>query len=278
VSVGYIETMGIPVVEGRSFEPADAGGAPVALVNEALVRRFYQDRDPIGTRVKPGFGSDVPWFTVIGVVKDVKQGGVDQAAGTELYSLIDQMPSALGFAPASMNLVLRSSLPLEAIAPQIRSIVHSLDATLPIIRMQTMDEAFGASVARPRFLTVLLGVFALLALVLAAVGTYGILSYMVTERSQEIGIRMALGAARGGVVWLVLRQGLILAGLGLAAGVGGSLAVGQYLQTLLFNVSPGDPATIGLVCLVILGTAGVACLVPAMRATRVQPLDVLRGD
>jgi predicted permease len=277
VTPGYIETMGIPIVKGRGFEPSDVGGAPVALINEALARRFYTDRDPIGQRLKPG-GQQTPWFTVVGVVKDVKQGGVDQDAGTELYSLADQQPRLLGFAPTNMNLVMRSELPLDSIAPQIRAAVRGLDASLPIVRLQTMDEAFGRSVARPRFLTVLLGVFAILALVLAAVGTYGILSYLVTERQQEIGIRMALGAARGGVLWLVLRQGRVLAVVGLTLGVTGAILVGRYIQTLLFGVSPGDPATMIMVSGVILMTATVACLIPALRATRVNPLDVLRGD
>ena len=278
VTPGYIETMGIPVVAGRAFEPEDVGGAPVMLINETLARRFYPDRDPIGQHLKPGFGAALPWFTVVGVVKDVKQGGVDRETGTELYALADQLPRVMGFAPSNMNFVMRSALPLDGVAAQIRAAVRELDATLPIVQLQTMDDVFGAAVAQPRFLTVLLGVFASLALVLAAVGTYGILSYLVTERQQEIGIRMALGAARGGVLWMVLRQGLILAAAGLAIGVGGALAVGRYLQALLFGISPTDPATIGLVGGVILVTASVACLIPALRATRVNPLDVLRGD
>jgi putative ABC transport system permease protein len=277
VTTSYIDTMGIPIVKGRGFEPADAAGGPVVLINEALARRFYTDRDPIGQRLKPG-PPTLPWFTVVGVVKDVKQGGVDQDTGTEVYMLADQQPRIANVAPTNMNLVMRSQLPLESIAPQIRAAVRSLDASLPIVRLQTMDDVFGTAVARPRFLTVLLGVFAALALVLAAVGTYGILSYLVTERQQEIGIRMALGAARGGVLWLVLRQGLILAGAGLVLGVTGSILVGRYLQTLLFGISPGDPATITMVVGVILVTATVACLIPALRATRVNPLDVLRGD
>jgi len=278
VTPGYFETMGIAIVSGRAFETADAGGGPVALINETLARRFYTDRDPIGQRLKPGFSTALPWFTVVGVVKDVKQGGVDQDTGTELYALADQMPRITGGAPSNLNLVLRSALPLDAVAPQIRQAVRALDATLPIVRLRTMDDVFGEAVARPRFLTVLLGVFAALALVLAAVGTYGILSYLVTQRQQEIGIRMALGAARGGVLWLVLRQGLLLAGVGLAGGLIGALAGAKYLQTLLFGVSPTDPPTLVLVSVVILGTAFIACLIPALRATRVDPLTVLRGD
>lgn len=278
VTLGYLETMGIPIVSGRGFEQGDVAGGPVAIINEALARRFYPDRDPIGQRLKPGFGDAIPWFTVVGVVKDVKQGGVDQDTGTELYALAEQLPRLLGFAPANLNLVMRSALPLDGIAPQIRAAVRALDASLPIVRLQTMDDVFGTAVARPRFMTVLLGVFAVLALVLAAVGTYGILSYLVTERQQEIGIRMALGAERRGVLWLVLKQGLLLAGLGLAFGVAGAVAVGRYLQTLLFGISPTDPATLALVSGVILLTASLACLIPALRATHVNPLDVLRGD
>jgi predicted permease len=277
VSLNYIETMGIPVVKGRGFEPADVGGAPVVMVNEALARRFFTDRDPIGGHLKPG-NPALPWFTIIGIVKDVKQGGVDQDAGTELYTLADQQPRLANFAPTNMNMVMRSALPLESIAPQIRAAVKGLDASLPIVKLQTMEDVFGTAVARPRFLTVLLGVFGVLALVLAAVGTYGILSYLVTQRQQEIGIRMALGAERRGVLWLVMRQGLVLAVVGLTLGITGSILVGRYLQTLLFGISPSDPATIIMVGGIILATATVACLIPALRATRVNPLDVLRGE
>lgn len=276
VTLGYTETMGIPIVDGRSFEPADVGGAPVALVNETLARRFFTDRNPVGQRLKPGFSPALPWFTIVGVVKDVRQGGVDQPAGTELYLLAEQGPRVAQTAPGSMNLVVRSERPLDALAPEIRRIVRDLDATLPVIRLQTMDEVFDRSVARPKFITWLLGVFAALALVLAAIGTYGILSYLVTERQQEIGIRMALGAPRGQVLWMVLRQGLLLAGLGLALGIAGALAAGRQLEHLLFGVSPTDAMTFVLVAALILVTATVACLVPALRATRIDPMVALR--
>ncbi len=276
VTLGYTETMGIPIVDGRAFEPADVGGAPVALVNEALARRFFADRNPIGQRLKPGFSPAIPWFTIVGVVKDVKQGGVDQATGTELYLLAEQGPRIAQTAPGSMNMVLRSQRPIDAMAPEIRRLVRDLDATLPVIRLQTMDEVFDRSVARPKFITWLLGVFAALALVLAAIGTYGILSYLVTERQQEIGIRMALGAPRGQVLWMVLRQGLLLAGLGLALGIAGALAAGQQLEHLLFGVSPTDATTFVLVTALILATATIACLVPALRATRIDPMVALR--
>lgn len=276
VTLGYTDTMGIPIVDGRAFESADVGGAPVALVNETLARRFFTDRNPVGQRLKPGFNPAIPWFTIVGVVKDVRQGGVDQPAGTELYLLAEQGPRIAQSAPTNMNLVVRSERPLDALAPEIRRLVRDLDATLPVIRLQTLDEVFDRSVARPKFITWLLGVFAALALVLAAIGTYGILSYLVTERQQEIGIRMALGAPRGQVLWMVLRQGLLLAGLGLALGIAGALAAGRQLEHLLFGVSPTDAMTFVVVAALILATATLACLVPALRATRIDPMVALR--
>ena len=278
VNPGYTETMGIPIVEGRSFEPGDAAGPPVVLVNETLARHFFPDRSPIGQHLKPGLTNfnTLPWFRIAGVVKDVKQGGMDAKTGTELYVLAAHGPRFGNFGYNSMNLVLRTPLALDAVAPQIRATVKSLDAGLPIVRLRTMDEVFDVSVARPRFLTVLLGVFAALALLLASIGTYGILSYFVTERRQEIGVRMALGAQRRQVLWLVLRQGLLLAGIGLLLGVGGAIAVGRYIEALLFGVSSTDPATIAIVVILILATAIVACLLPSLRATRVDPLVVLK--
>jgi putative ABC transport system permease protein len=278
VTAGYLETMGIPIVSGRGFEPADTTGSPVALVNQALARKFFADRDPIGRRVKPGFGDRVPWFTIVGVLKDVKQGGVAEAAGTELYVLADQAPKALGFAPGQMNFVVRAAVPFDRVAPHFRQAVQSLDSGLPIVRMRPMDDVVEAAVARPRFLTVLLGLFAGLALLLAAVGTYGVLSYLVTERRQEIGIRMALGADRRRILGLVLVRGLVLCGAGLAVGLAAALGVGRVLAALLFNVAPTDPGTLVGVSLVIAAVACVACLIPAWRATRVDPLVVLRDN
>ncbi|MEZ5318784.1 MAG: ABC transporter permease [Vicinamibacterales bacterium] len=277
ISLDYVDTMGIPVVEGRGFERPDLQGPPVALVNETLARRFFEDRSPIGAHVKPGFGDGTPWLTIVGVLKDVKQGGVDSGAGTQLFLLNDQLPRVAGFSYSQMNVVVRSPLPLDALAPQFRRIMHGLDAALPIVNMRTMDEVVGESVARPRFLTLLLGVLAALALALAAVGTYGILSYLVTERRKEIGIRMALGADRRQVLGLVLGRGLLLSGLGLAAGLVGATALTRVLANLLFNVTPTDPVTLGAVTVVIAAVALVACVIPAFRATRVNPIAVLRN-
>jgi putative ABC transport system permease protein len=278
VTVGYMDTMGIPIVSGRAFEPTDVTGSPVVLVNQTLAKKFFTDRDPIGQRVKPGFGDSVPWFTIVGVLKDVKQGGVAEAAGTEMYMLADQMPKALNFAPGQMNFVVRAGVPFDAIAPQFRQAVQSLDSGLPVIRMRSMDDVVDAAVARPRFMTILLGVFAGLALLLAAVGTYGVLSYLVSERKQEIGIRMALGADRARILKLVLVRGLVLSGAGLIVGLAASFGLSRVLAALLFNVAPTDPRTLAGVSGIIATVAVVACVIPAWRATRVDPLVVLRDN
>jgi len=276
VTVGYPETMGIPVVDGRTFEDGDVVGPPVAMVNETLARKFFADRSPVGRHVKPGVGDQLPWFTIVGVLGDVRQGGVDAQAGTELYLLAPQGARLANVAPTEMHLVVRSERPLEALAPEIRGTVSDLDATLPILDMRSMDEVIGASVAQPRFLTLLLGVFAALALALAAVGTYGILSYLVAERRQEIGIRMALGADRGEILRLVLARGLLLSGAGVVLGLAASAGLTRVLASMLFEVSPTDPLTLAGVTGVISVVAVVACLAPAWRASRVSPLTVLR--
>jgi predicted permease len=276
VSHEYVETMGIPVVRGRDFAPQDVGSTPVAMVNETLARKFFGDIDPVGRRLKPGFGDALPWFTIVGVLKDVKQGGVDEDTGTELYLLYNQNP-ALG-APSNMNIVIRTAADPAALAPEIRRVVREADPSLPLVRYRSMEEVFSAAVARPRFLTTLLGIFAGLALLLAAIGTYGILSYAVTERRQEIGIRMALGASRGSVLGIVLKHGLTLAGAGLVLGLGASLLLTKLLRAQLFNVQPTDPVTMTAVAVFISLVATIACLVPARRATTVDPMIVLRQD
>jgi predicted permease len=280
VSVDYVDTMKIPVVRGRSFEDADVTGSPVAIVNEALARKFYPDIDPIGRGIRPSGprNQPLPYARIVGIVKDVKQGGVDDPAGTEVYFLFEQGPRLYQYAPQNLNVVVRSSLPYETIAPALRGAVREIDPGLPVVKMRTMDEVFEDAVERPRFLALLLVTFAAIALLLAAIGTYGILSYIVAERRQEIGIRMALGADRSNVLGMVLRQGLLLTGAGLAAGYTGALLLNKVLASLLFNVKPTDPLTLAAVGALIATVALVACLVPAHSATRTDPLVVLRQE
>jgi putative ABC transport system permease protein len=288
VTSGYFETMRIPIVRGRAFQRTDRTGAPVAVVNEAFVRTFWKGLDPIGRRVRPRFGDQTPWVTVIGVAKDVKQGGVDQATGTELYFLLDHLPRIFPTIPAarlgtmlgdgSMHIMLRSALPAATLQPSIADAVREADRSLPIIRLRNMDDVFRDSVRRPRMLMQLFAGFAGLALLLAAIGTYGVLSYMVTQRRREIGIRMALGAERAIVLRSVMGQGLKLACLGLAAGLAAALVLTRLMETLLFEVRPNDPATLAGVAGLITAVAAVASLVPAFRATRVDPVVALRDE
>ncbi len=280
VTLDYFATTGIPIKQGRAFTDTDAGGPGVVIINEALAKRFYPGQNPIGRRVNPGFGppNEPLWFTIIGVARDVKQGGLDEEPGTELYFAYEQGPALANFIPRQMNIVLRSTRSLDALAPNIRRVMAEMDPSLPIVKLRTMEQVFDDSVPRQRFLSQLLVAFGLVALALAAVGTYGILSYMVTERQREIGVRMALGAGRGQVAQLVMRQGVVMAAIGIAIGLAGALALSRVTASLLFGVSPVDPITFVAVALVIVAVAAVASLIPTRRATRVDPLVAMRAE
>jgi putative ABC transport system permease protein len=283
VMTDYFETMGIPIVKGRGFEPQDITSGPVVIVNEALVNTFWKDRDPIGQTLKPGLApfAQVPDFRVIGVAKDVKQGGVDKKTGTEIYLLIDQVvmqPPPVTNAPGTLNIVLRTTLPPATLRSTIEGIVRNADPSVPIVRLRDMNGVFEESIRRPRLLAQLLGGFAGLALLLAAIGTYGVLSYMVAERRREIGIRMALGADQTEVLGQVMKQGLLLTTIGIVAGLAGAFALNRLITSLLFGVQPTDMTTIVGVVATITLVAAVACLLPAWRASRVDPNVVLRDD
>lgn len=272
----YFRTMRIPLVDGRLFSTQDAEGAlPVVLVNETAAALYWPD-GALGRRLRPCCGDAQPWLTVVGVVGDVKQGGMDQETGTELYFFVPQLASAFGNVPRTMNVVLRTSVPPESLAGQVRQVVTSLDSSLPLADVQTMASAISRSMARPRFLTLLLGAFGAIALTLAAVGIYGVMSVFVAGRSREMGIRIALGAASSSVMALVLGQGLKIAATGLVVCVAGALAVNRLVGSLLFGIGALDTATyaggLGLLAVV----AALACLVPARRATRVDPIVVLK--
>jgi len=279
----YFETMGIPIVQGRAFQATDAGSGPVVIVNETLVNTFWKGMNPIGQTLKPGIApfAQVPDFTVIGVAKDVKQGGVDKKTGTELYALVDQTalaPQPIANAPSTMNIVLRTTLPPASLRTSIDSVVREADPSVPVVRLRDMNGVFEESIQRPRLLAQLLGAFAALALLLAAIGTYGVLSYMVTERRREIGIRMALGADQASVLQDVLRHGLVLTSVGLVAGLIGAFALNRLIASLLFGVQPTDPTTLVAVVATNTLVAAIACMVPAWRASRVDPIVVLRDE
>jgi predicted permease len=278
----YFESMGIPIVEGRSFQPSDAASdGMVAVVNETLVNTFWKGQNPIGQRLRPCCGDQVPWFTVIGVAKDVKQGGVDQKTGTEFYFFVEQtamLPPPFGNAPGVMNVVLRTTLPPAALRQSIEGAVRQADPSVPVVRLREMDAVFDESIRQPRLLAQLLGGFAGLALLLAAIGTYGVLSYMVAERRREIGIRMALGAGHRNVLAQVMKQGLVLTAVGIVIGLAGAFALNQLIASLLYGVQPTDPATMVTVVGTITLVALVACGLPAWRASRLDPNIVLRQE
>jgi predicted permease len=287
----YFRTMGIPIVAGRSFEAIDAASAGrVAIINETLADRLWKGRDPIGRLVRPSLAASLgtsvnPWHTVIGVAKDVKQAGVDRDAGGELYLFVDQAgPPTDGTerwvtsAPKTMNIVLRTNLSVAALAGTLERTVRAIDPSVPIVGLREMAAVFDESIGRPRLLALLLGAFGALALLLAVIGTYGLLSFMVAERRREIGIRLAIGASRGGIVALVMKHGLVMASVGLAAGLAGALGLNRLLASLLFGVEPTDPGTLAAVTSTIAIVAALACGLPAWRASRLDPNVVLRAD
>jgi predicted permease len=282
VMSGYFETMGIPIPQGRGFQPTDAaveGG--VAVVNETLANTYWKGRNPIGQRLRPA--TTKPWFTVIGVAKDVKQSGVDQPVGAEAYLLVDQLATHspttwVAISPTTMHVVVRTTLPLATLAPMIARVVHDVDPAVPVARLREMDEVFTESIRRPRLLAQLLTLLSALALVLAAIGTYGALASLVAERRREMGIRLALGANRARLLGQVMMQGLILAGTGVAVGLAGALALNRLLTSLLFGVEAADVMTLAIVIPSIVGMAALASWLPAWRASRLDPNVVLRVD
>src|SRR5499426_3878553 len=275
----YFGTMGIPIVAGRGFERTDnASQGKEVIINETLAKRIWRGQNPIGQRLRPPGGSfgasDDVWHTVIGVAKDVRQRGVERPSGTELYVSLDQH----GVSPPSMNVVMRTTLPPEALSGTIERVAHELDAAVPVVRLRDMDSVFAESISRPRLLAQLLGAFAGLALLLAAIGTYGVLSYIVTERRREIGIRVAIGATRSHVLTQIMKQGLQVTAIGVAIGLAGALAVNRLIASLLFGVQPTDTVTIAFVIATITAVAVVASWLPAWRASRLDPNVVLRDE
>ena len=276
---GYLEALGERLVRGRTIAPSDTtDGLLVALINEEMARRYWAGRDAIGGRMKIGGSAERPWVTVVGIVADVRHNGITGVVKEKFYVPHTQWHRSIGNPIRSMNLVVKASGdPLSLVGP-IRQQIRELDPTLPIADVRTMDEVVGATLSTPRFTGVLLGVFAALALALSAIGIYGVLSYVVSRRTREIGIRLAIGARRGQVLRMVLRSGLVLSLAGIALGITAAAFATRLMNTLLHGVTPGDPATfaavgIGLSCVSVL-----ASLIPAWRATRVDPVVALKTE
>ncbi|MDE3153878.1 MAG: ABC transporter permease [Acidobacteriota bacterium] len=271
VTPGYFATMGIPLVKGRAFEAQDGPDTlKVAIINTAMARRYWPNADPLGQHIR--FGSDGPWLTIVGIVGSVRFGGLDADEKIELYQPFQQAPLP------DMTLVARTAGDPLAISAALRAQVSSLDGNQPLGTVTTMEHLVGESAAPQRLNATLLAGFAGLALLLAAVGVYGVMAYLVAQRAHEIGVRIALGAAPADIVREVLGDGARLVGAGLLAGLVSAAFLSRLLSSLLFGVSPFDPATFALVPLVLALAALLACWFPTRRAVRVDPVVALRNE
>ncbi|MGD8322070.1 MAG: ABC transporter permease [Gemmatimonadota bacterium] len=276
VTHGYFETLGLPVREGRVFDGRDRGGSPyVAVINEAAARRYYRDQDPLGKRLKLGGpDSDNQWFEIIGVVGSARNRGVEQPAQPEIFALHDQ----LGGTQNQLFLLLRTEVEPRSVLPAVRRAVAEMDPGQPIYAIQTVDQAFAQSISSRRATTLFLSIFGVFALILAAVGIYAVVSFTVSERTQEIGLRVALGADGGRVRRLVVGQALLPVLIGAGVGIGLALPLGGLLQRLLYEISGNDPATLSGVAALLIGVAALASFVPAWRASRLDPVEALRVE
>jgi putative ABC transport system permease protein len=276
VSKDYFKTLGIRLLEGRLFDQRDSAGAPeVAIINQTMARTFWGNDSPIGRRLRPGVGGTNVWCTVVGVVEDVKNHGLAKATGTEVYWSLGQTYAR---GDRNYHIAVRSRSSAPVVINALRREVRDLDSGLPLARIRTMDEVMSAAQSRPRFLTLLLTLFSGVALVLAAVGIYGVISYSVAQRTKEFGVRMALGAQRGDVLGIVLGRGMVLALVGIGVGLGGAFVLTRFLSTLLFGVTPTDPVTFVVVSIVLAAVAFLASYIPARRATKVDPMVALRYE
>jgi predicted permease len=278
---GYIEAMGEQIVRGRSITPADTTDSQlVGLVNEDMARRYWAGRDPIGGRFRVGNSPERPWVSVVGVVKAVKHNGITAVVKEKFYIPHTQWHTSLGNANLirSMAVVVKSEADPSALTASVRNAIHHLDPNLPVADVRTMDEVVRAAVATPRFTSVLLSIFAGLALTLSAIGIYGVLSYLVSRRTREIGIRVAIGARRPEIVRMVLGSGIALALVGIGGGIVLALVITRMLSGLLHGVTPADPATFAAVAVVLTVVAAAASAVPAWRASRVDPVLALKSE
>jgi putative ABC transport system permease protein len=270
--------LGIPVLKGRAFTERDTADSPgVVIISESLARRAWPNQDPIGKRMNIGFGGET-WREVVGVVSDVKQQEIGEPSSASLYQPFLQVADQRRWFLGDMTFVVRTAAEPQTFAATLRSELASIDNDLPLYNVKILNDVVREQFTDPAFYTLLLGSFSVLALVLAAAGIYGVVSYATTQRTHEIGIRMALGARSGDVLRLVIRQGMNLIVLGIAIGIVGAFALTRVLSAFLYQVTVTDPATFVGISLLLAFVALVACYIPARRAARVDPLVALRYE
>ncbi len=274
VDTGYFPTMQVRLLRGRLFTPRDSSGPPVAVINEAMARRCWPNQDPVGRRFAPGSESrgHGSWFTVVGVIADMRSTSLAEEPDLEYF-----FPFAMSPEPG-MSLAVRTALDPLRLASTIRAAVYELDKNLPVSDVATLANSIAHSTSSRRFSTTLLGIFALLALALASVGIYGVVSYSVTRRTHEIGVRIALGAARRRIAAMVIGRALLLGALGVAIGIAGSLALMRLLRSTLYGVSATDPLVFAAASLFLLVVSALAAYLPARRAARVDPIVALHHE
>jgi putative ABC transport system permease protein len=269
-SPGYFETIRLPLVKGRTFEETDNEKAQlVAVINQSTARHRWNDEDPIGRRVS--FDRGQTWTTIVGIVGDVKQYGLDREPTDEIYIPLAQS----GFAN---NLLVRTPADPMAVASLMREAVYQVDPETAIDRVQTLEHVRSDAVASPRLTAILLAMFAGLALVITAAGIAGVMALSVSQRTHELGVRMALGASPSRVLGMVMRQGMYYVASGLAIGIAGALLLGRLMSALLFAVEPTDPITFVGVSVVLIAVAAAACFIPARRVTSIDPMLALRSE
>lgn len=272
VSPGYFETMGVPLRRGRKFTPYDReGSVPVVMVSESFAKNYLAGENPIGKRIRYG-GDDDPFLEIVGVTGDVQHYNVGRTSLPQVYFPFAQRPSD------RVSFVIKASVPPLSLVQAVRSEIQSVDPDMPLEAVQTLEQLVAADMATPRFRTMLLTSFGVTALLLAVVGLYGVMSYTVSQRSREIGIRMALGAQQSSILRLVLRDGVLLVAFGVVVGLAGALALTRVLESMLFGVGVHDPGVFAAVPLILVAVAAVAMLIPAVTATRVDPVKTLTAE
>ncbi len=276
-SAGYFKAMGIPLLRGRFFNETDSETAPpAALISQSLARRYWPNEDPIGQTIQFGnMDGDKRPMVIVGVVGDIREDGLDQPLGETVYGHSFQRPQF--WQVSNLSIVVRSNTAPSTLIPRMKEIVRSLDPDVPV-KFTTLPEIFSASLDTRRFSLVIFGVFSAVALLLAMTGVYGVVSYLVTLRRREIGIRIALGADGGSILGMVIRQGMHPTLVGIGIGLFSGYVLSRTMTSLLFGVSPGDPLTFGTVSSLLALVALLACLIPARRATREDPLSALRYE